>query len=172
MAPNSVESSQATLQMNGSNRVIEDYSEFRGGHGAVLDEAGHYDLEATEELLAERFDPVHERLPDHVNGFTRLFVDKPYRAVYRLEGEPPFETRATMETRKVDIEIFPVGPHLNAWSVSIEQYHDGYADNDCGYSSWRHSHAMSKSDPREAVACALVIMRGEVPASHRKLTDA
>ena len=62
---------QALLTMTGEQRIDEHGTSDEWDRGGVYDHAGKFDLDATEDLLADRFAPVRNRLPDTVGEYGR-----------------------------------------------------------------------------------------------------
>lgn len=154
---------QATLAVANEGK-IDEYGEqlpYATG-GAVLDETGSINLEATQKELASRFAGVDQRLPDEVGEYRRIDTPAPLETDAGPMGaayisETPSDGPSGKRRSKLRIEIFPRGPWLHAWTVSLNTtYEEG------GKKFISHPHARSKNNLGAAVSTALGVMRGEV----------
>jgi hypothetical protein len=73
---------QALLTMTGERRIDEHGKSDEWGRGGVYDAAGKFDLGATEDLLANRFAPVRNHLPETVGEYGRQPTQRAYSAMY------------------------------------------------------------------------------------------
>jgi len=163
-------SEQTELPLEFEDDVLEESDdepdEFVDEHGEhdEYDRGGVYDrpggellLEPTKELLAERFQFVASDLPDQVGPFERVDVSD------RREGiAARYETHEEFETV---VRIFPRGPNLHAWTVTITEY-VATPRNAPPSEQWRGSGqrhldgATDLYDPSDAVDAALEFMEG------------
>ncbi|WP_418283895.1 hypothetical protein [Halorubrum sp. DTA46] len=83
-------------------------------HGAVYVD-GEYSLNATIDVLADRFDPVRADLPELVGGWERDGHRRREEASasWRREWENGDEAR---------LSLFPRGPHLHDWTLGITRW--------------------------------------------------
>ena len=147
--------------MTGERRIDEHGESDEWERGGVYNEAGKFDLSATEDLLADRFAPVRNRLPETVSGYSRQPAQRAYTAMYYWEGETENSHGVTVTERFV--RVFPVGPYLHRWTCGIEERTPKYGSNPGnGWASWHHSDANNCDEARTAVATALAVMRAEV----------
>lgn len=152
---------QALLTMTGERHIDEYGKSNQWGHGGVYDAAGKFCLGATEDLLADRFASVRNRLPETVNGYSLQPTQRAYTAMYYWEGETKNNHGVTVTERFV--RVFPVGPYLHQWTCGIEEWTPKYATNPKnGWGSWHHTDANNCDEVETAVATALAVMRGEV----------
>ena len=152
---------QALLTMTGEQRIDEYGEGDKWDRGGVYDATGKFDLAATEDLLADRFAPVRNRLPDTVGEYGRQPTQRAYSALYHWDGEAENSHGVTVTERFV--RVFPVGPSLHRWTCCIEERTPKYATNPKnGWGSWHHPDATNADDIGTAVATALAVMRGEV----------
>jgi hypothetical protein len=127
----------------------------RGGVYGFL--GGELLLGPTKDLLAERFEPVARELPDQVGRFERVDVSDRYDGISaRYE---------TSEKFKTVVRIFPRGPYLRAWTVSILKYKltprkAPRSEQWRGSSSRTLEGAVELDEPRDAVDAALEYMEG------------
>lgn len=153
---------QAVLTMTGERRIDEHGASDEWNRGGVYDAAGKFDLAATTDLLADRFAPVRNRLPDTVGGYGRQPTQRAYSALYYWEGETENTHGVTVTERFV--RVFPVGPYLHRWTCGIEERTPKYAMNPkSGWALWHHPDANNADDIGTAVATALAVMRREIP---------
>lgn len=148
---------QATLASSSnsnepSRRVDEHGRRDQWDRGGVYID-GEFSLEATKELLADRFSPLEQQLPESVGEFVRVEAKREYVAQYTTESDDT----AQAGTRTV-LKIFPRGPNLNDWTVSLETQ-DTTGDNSL-ISTWLHPDTISTDSPESAIATALAVMRG------------
>lgn len=138
-------------------RHIDEYGGNDGWvRGGVYDEAGEFDLEATQKQLTERFAPVRDRLPAVVGEFERQPARREYAVRYVSKAEVENENGVRVERREV--RVFPVGPYFHQWTCAIEET---FAESG-GTRSLHHSDASNRDGIGSAVATALAVMRGEV----------
>ncbi|QLH83209.1 hypothetical protein [Halosimplex pelagicum] len=164
------EISDADDETESGTRTVDEHGESdEWGRGGVYDAAGEFDLEATEELLVERFAHVDNELPDRVGPFERVDARDPRYADGTLSAR--YET---CEEYPVVVRIFSAGPHLNEWTVEITEYGPPVQDDppaDTGYDSsgsyWLDS-ASQLEDPADA-ADAAVDWMGEFSPDVRKV---
>jgi hypothetical protein len=155
---------QAQITMTGETRVDEHGRHDKWDRGGVYTTAGEFDLEATEELLAERFEAVVDELPESVGPFERVdardsrYADRQIRARYE-----------TVEEYETAVCVYPRGPYLRAWTVAIEEYGPPVMDDppaDTGYRSMANSILVSGlDDPSAAVETAVGWMQDYDPAA-------
>jgi hypothetical protein len=150
---------QALLTMTGERRIDEHGEADEWDRGGVYNAAGKFDLDATEDLLADRFAPVRNRLPESVGGYALQPTQRAYTATYHWEGEAEDSHGVTERF----VRVFPVGPYLHRWTCGIEERTPKYATNTKnGWRSWHHPDANNCDEIGTAVATALAVMRGEV----------
>jgi hypothetical protein len=153
---------QASLAMTSGQEIDEHGERDPWNRGSVRDESGHFDLDATKELLLERLRPYKERLPDTVGDYKRASANREYKVVYETTAE--FENRHGRKVLKQRVTILPVGPYLNAWTVAIRQWHPGLGSNSGrGSGSWHHQDSRKRDSIGAAIATALAVMRGYIP---------
>ena len=161
MSEKARDSEQALLTMTGQRRIDEHGAGDEWGRGGVYDATGKFDLGATEDLLADRFAPVRNRLPDTVGEYSRQPTQREYAALYHWEGERENSHSVTVTERFV--RIFPVGPYLHRWTCGIEERTPKYATNpNNGWRSWHHPDANNCDEVGTAVATTLAVMREQV----------
>lgn len=144
----------------GDHSVEED----RYGNAAVYDDRGELDLDATERELRKEFAHVDERLPDTFGGYRREDVsDRREGLAARYVWTGDTENDHGVRVTKVEVTIFPRGPHLRDWRVGIKEWHPEYARGPAeGTATWTHEDTPGLDEPGGAVATALAVMRGEV----------
>jgi hypothetical protein len=158
----SVPGEQASLAMAVGQEIDEHGDRDPWDRGSVRDESGHFDLGATQDLLAERFRPYKERLPDTVGDYKQVSTDHEYKAVYETTAE--FENSHGKRVLKQRVTILPVGPHLNAWTIAIKQWHpEPESHTGTGFASWHHQDSRRLDSIGAAIATALAVMRGYIP---------
>jgi hypothetical protein len=161
MSESARDDEQALLTMTGERRIDEHGKSDEWGRGGVYDAAGKFDLDATTDLLADRFAPVRNCLPETVDGYSRQPTQRAHSALYYWEGETENSHGVTVTERFV--RVFPVGPYLHRWTCGIEERAPKHATNPKnGWASWHHPDANNADDIGTAVATALAVMRGEV----------
>jgi hypothetical protein len=153
---------QAQLTMTGETHLDEHGEHDEWGRGGVYDAAGRFDLDATRDLLAERFEPVAADLPDGAGPFERQHTGDPLNAYY--------ETNEEYETV---VRIFPRGPHLHEWTVAVTEYGPPVLDDppaETGYRSSAHYTVVSDLDqPETAAEMGAEWMRGYDPDEDSKI---
>lgn len=161
---------QTTLFATGSSEIDEHGKRDEYDRGGVYDAAGALDLDATKELLRERFQPVSNRLPDSVGEFERADAREGYMAKYVSDAQ--CTGIHGIEASQRIVRIFPRGPYLNDWRVEVRERHPEYATNEHnGWASWLHQDTPGLNSPGAAVATALGVMRDRIPKHHSKTDE-
>lgn len=163
MADGATDSPTQTQLGMGAGRFVDEYGKRdkwdRGG--VYID--GEYQLEATKDLLADRLAPVKARVPETAGDYEQIEPAFGPKIVFKTDAIEDDVHGQSVTSRTV--EIFPRGPHLHNWTVSIEDEHPSEAHTkNRAFTTWFHPDAIGLDTPRAAVATAYAVMLEHIDA--------